>query len=131
MSGTFGRRVSVHRLLLLVALVAACATACVVVAPALATNEPFGCSSCAETNGAENYVTNTEGINYSEKGSCSAVWRNNGGGNWTKMARGCAGGKEKSWACDGNQNVKGHGEVEAESGNGNLGGRQDNFTYCG
>jgi hypothetical protein len=64
-------------------------------------------------------------------GNCSAVWKNNGGGNYNIMAKGCKSGSGTAWACDGDDNIKGHGEVESESGNGNIAGRQDNFTYCG
>lgn len=56
---------------------------------------------------------------------------NNGGGNYNIMAKGCKSGSGTAWACDGDDNIKGHGEVESESGNGNIAGRQDNFTYCG
>ena len=120
------------RVLLLVAgLAAACATAVMAVAPALATNESYGCPSCFSTNGSENYVKNNEGINYSNTGSCSNVWRNNGGGSYTLMAHGCISGGGTSWGCS-EKEVYGHGEVEfAESGPARIGGRQDNFKYCG
>ena len=94
MSNLLGASTRFRRLLVVVGLVAACATACVAVVPAFATNEGYHCKvePCAETNGPENYVTNNEGINYSGTGSCSAVWRFNGGKNYTLMADGCAGG---------------------------------------
>jgi hypothetical protein len=59
------------------------------------------------------------------------VWKWNGGSSYGRLARECTTGSYKTIACDGDNNVPGHGEVEAISGNNHLAGRQDNFTYCG
>lgn len=130
MSEFVGTGARFRRLLIVVGMMAACAAACTAALPAFATNEYFECGSCAAVNGPENYVTNTQGINHSGGGICAAVWRNNGGGNYTLMADACEPGGGTATACAGTQ-VSGHGEVESESGNGYLRGRQDNFTYCG
>lgn len=116
-------------LLLGVGLIAACATATGVAAPAFATNEYYECGECAEVNGAENYVRNNFTINHSGKGVCAAIWRDNGGGNYTLMSRECKSGGETAHACLTSE-VYGHGEAESESGNGYLRGRQDNFAKC-
>lgn len=119
------------RFFVAVALIA-CAFASVAVAGnALATNEGYSCSSCAETSGPNNYVTNNEAIDYTQDGVCSAVWKWNGGSNYNRVARECTTSYYKTIACDGDDNVPGHGEVEAIYGNNHLAGRQDNFTYCG
>lgn len=118
-----------RRLLIAVGLIAACATASAIAIPAFATNEYYECGSCAEVNGKENFVKNNQVINHSGGGICGAVWRNNGGGNYTLMADKCAGGGGTATACSGSE-VFGHGEAESISGNGFLRGRQDNFVKC-
>jgi hypothetical protein len=121
--------VRLRHLLLAAGLVAVCATAGAIAIPAFATNEYYECGACAEVNGKENYVKNNQVINHSGGGICGAVWRNNGGGNYTLMADKCAEGGGTAIACSGSE-VYGHGEAEAISGNGYLRGRQDNFTKC-
>lgn len=121
----------IRHLLLAVGLIAACATAAGAAAvPAFATNEYYECGLCAEVNGKENWVKNNQTINHSGGGICAALWRNNGGGNYTLMADQCKPGEETATACTSGE-FKGHGEAESEFGNGYLRGRQDNFTYCG
>jgi len=97
--------------------------------PAFATNEFYECGSCAEVNGKENFVKNNQVINHSGGGICGAVWRNNGGGNFTDVAKMCEPGGGTATACASSE-VHGHGEAESESGNGLLRGRQDNFSKC-
>ncbi len=118
-------------LLLVAGLSTASVTALSAVQPALATNESYKCpgAECAEVSGKENFVKNNEASNFTRKGVCSAVWRNNGGGNFNQVAKECSTGGFTTIACAGSE-VKGHGEVEAISGNANLGGRQDNFKGC-
>jgi hypothetical protein len=122
-----GRRF--RRVLVVIGLVTACSAACTIAMPALATNEFYKCTSCAETNGPENFVKNNFTINHSGAGICAGLWRNNGGGNFTLLSRECRSGGETAHNCVGSE-VKGHGEAEAESGNGLLLGRQDNFSAC-
>ncbi len=123
-----GRRLL--RLALCATVLSALVAAGAVAVPAVATNEYYECGSCAEVNGVENYVKNNQVINHSGGGICGAVWRKNGPGNYTLMARGCEPGGTTATVCAGSE-VHGHGEAESESGNGYLRGRQDNFTYCG
>ena len=115
--------------LAIVGALAALAAAGTIAVPAFATNEYYECGSCAEVNGHENYVRNNWTINHSGGGICAAIWRNNGGGNYTLMADECRPGGETAHDCLGGE-VYGHGEAESESGNGFLRGRQDNFTKC-
>ena len=119
-----------QRATLAVGLIAACVAAGLSAVPASATNEYYECGNCAEVNGIENYVRNNQVINHSGGGICGAVWRKNSPGNYTLMAKACEPGGNTATACASSQ-VYGHGEAEAESGNGYLRGRQDNFTYCG
>jgi hypothetical protein len=119
------------RFLLAVGSVACVFASAAAAGSALATNEGYSCPSCAETSGPNNYVTNNEAIDYTQDGVCSAVWKWNGGSNYNRLARECTTSSYKTIACDGDNNVSGHGEVEAIYGNNHLAGRQDNLTYCG
>lgn len=123
-----GRRA--QRMLLSVGLLAALGAGCTVAVPAFATNEYYECGSCAETNGPNNYITNNQVINHSGGGICGAIWRYNGGANYTLLQAECMGGGATVTLCHGSE-LYGHGEAESESGNGFLRGRQDNFAYCG
>jgi hypothetical protein len=122
-------RVRFEHLLLCVGVIAALGTASAVAGPAFGTNEFYECGSCNEVNGKENFVKNNFTINHSGGGICAGLWRNNGGGNFTLLADECRGGGETAHDCVGSE-VTGHGEAEAESGNGLLRGRQDNFSAC-
>jgi hypothetical protein len=119
-----------RRTLVLAVLASALIAAAASAIPASATNEYYKCASCAETNGPNNWVKNNYGINHSSKGACVAFWRYNGGTSYTLLADEClpSGGTSKN--CLGSE-VLGHGEVESESGNSLLLGRQDNFPNCG
>jgi hypothetical protein len=125
----FIRRVRPRRLLLIAGLMAACATAGAIAVPALATNEYYECGSCEWVNGKENYIKNTFAINHSGGGICGVVWRNNGGGNYTDVAAGCASGGGTAKACASSE-VYGHGEASSIEFGGWLRGRQDNFAAC-
>lgn len=124
------RRLEPRRLLLIAGLTASCGAAGAFAAPALATNEYFECSGgCFVTNGPENFIKNTFGINHEGKwGNCTTTWRNNGGGNYTKMAYECVLNGETAKACSASE-VHGHGEVETVVWS-YLRGRQDNFKNC-
>ena len=129
MARRIGVDVSFRRVLVIVGALAALGAAGAVAVPAFATNEYYECGSCAEVNGRENYVRNNFTINHSGGGICAGLWRNNGGGNYTLMARECRPGGETAHNCLSGE-VYGHGEAESEFGNGFLRGRQDNFTAC-
>lgn len=119
-----------RRVLVVVGLLAALAATCTVAAPAFATNEYYECGSCEEINGPNNYITNNQVINHSGGGICGAIWRYNGGSNYTLLEDECQGGGATVTLCHGSQ-IYGHGEAESEFGSGYLRGRQDNFAYCG
>ena len=114
----------------MVACVFAALTKATVTRPAFATNEAYECGSCAEVNGPNNYITNNQVINHSGHGICGAIWRYNGGGSYTLLEAQCKSGGQTVTLCHGSQ-IYGHGEAEAQVGNGFLRGRQDNFNYCG
>jgi hypothetical protein len=124
-----GARTAGQHATLLAALASACIAACAIAVPASATNEYYKCNACEETNGPNNYVKNNFGINHSGKGACAAIWRYNGGSNYTLLADECLTSGKTSKDCLGSE-VVGHGEVEAEEGNSLLLGRQDNFSAC-
>jgi hypothetical protein len=115
-------------LLLITGVVASTATALSVAQPAAATNENYSCSSCAEVNGKENYVENSQANDYTEPDVCAGLWRNNGG-SYTLVNDKCTESSKETWACHGSE-VYGHGETEAIYGNNHLAGKENNFSYC-
>jgi hypothetical protein len=121
---------NIRWLLIITGVVASSATALSVAQPAAATNENYSCSSCAIINGKENWVTNNQAVDYSRPEVCSGVWRNNGG-SYTLIADECTRSAYEVFACSTIGEFKGHGEVEAITGNNHMAGKQDNFKYCG
>jgi hypothetical protein len=122
-------RLQPRRLLIVVGLVAICATAGFVAAPALATNEYYECNPCTIANGPENFIKNNFGINHSNGGICAIVWRNDGGGKYTNMETKCKALGGTAEACAGSE-VYGHGEASSVEFGGYLRGRQDNLAGC-
>lgn len=101
-----------------------------VLAVSASAEENYNCPEhgyCQNINGRNEEIDYNEGCNYEEPecqpGTCSTIWKYNGGSNYNAVAHECNG-IGKSTACSGH--VDGHGQVTAITGGGYLAGHQDN-----
>jgi hypothetical protein len=119
-------------LLVISGVLASGATALAVAQPASATYEPYSCSSCESKNGPNLVIKNTQGVNYTEHGVCTADWRYNGGSSYTVLDDECSTGTYEVYACYSGSQYTGHGEVEDIAiRNEHLAGHEDNYASCG
>lgn len=127
-------RLTMNRLLAVIAAIAAFCGASAVAMPAFATNEYFPSSGncyCENDNAPDNYIKNVYGINHSGHGNCTTEWQKNGNGTYSRVEESCVGSGETAYACIAGE-VYGHGQVNDEgAGYNELRGRQDNLANCG
>jgi hypothetical protein len=101
----------------------------VIAAPASA-EDNYNCpghGKCATINGSEEDLDYNEGYDYEVEGggeTCSTIWKNNGGGNYSVVNHACYE-YGTSYVCSGT--VYGHGEVTSPLSGGVLAGHQDDY----
>lgn len=106
------------------------ATAFAVAAPAHATDQSYECASCGGVGGANNFIDEAAGTDYTYTIVFVHMWKFNGGSNYNLEAESHSEAMSHVKICTGSKEFNGHGDTTAGGLLAHLSGREANYKDC-